>query len=217
MTYYSQDTQDFILDSYVFKGYKNGIFVDVGAHDGKTYNNTLFFEETYNWTGINIEPLPHIFKELEVVRPGCINLNVAIDEFEGEAEFCSNIGSAEMLSGLKKYYDPRHIDRINTENQVSEGNSSIITVKTERLDTILKKHNIKRINYLSIDVEGAEMNVIKSINFDEVFIDVICFENNYSDRSNEIVEYLKNKNYYIVLKRLDIFMIHDKSEFTKNF
>ena len=40
MTFYSQDRQDYNLENYVFKGYKNGIFVDVGAYDGKTYNNT---------------------------------------------------------------------------------------------------------------------------------------------------------------------------------
>ena len=148
MKYYSQDTQDLILDNYFFKGYKNGIFVDVGAHDGKTYNNTLFFEETHNWKGINIEPLPNVFKQLQVVRPECLNLNVAIDEFEGEAEFCINNGPTEMLSGLQKYYDPRHINRINNENQSSDGNSSIITVKTERLDNIFKKYLISKLSFL---------------------------------------------------------------------
>lgn len=43
MTFYSQDKQDYNLEKYVFKGYKNGIFVDVGAYDGKDINNTLFF------------------------------------------------------------------------------------------------------------------------------------------------------------------------------
>ena len=69
MTFYSQDRQDYNLEKYVFKGYKNGIFVDVGAYDGKDINNTLFFEETHNWTGINIEPIPEKFKLLEINRP----------------------------------------------------------------------------------------------------------------------------------------------------
>ena len=112
MTFYSQDRQDYNLESYVFKGYKNGFFVDVGAYDGKSINNTLFFEETHNWTGINIEPLPDKFQLLELYRPKCINLNLAIDENSGETEFCCN----DVLSGIMNHYDPRHINRINTEN-----------------------------------------------------------------------------------------------------
>ena len=47
--FYSQDNQDRYLETHVFKGYKNGIFIDVGAHNGKTINNTLYFEENNNW------------------------------------------------------------------------------------------------------------------------------------------------------------------------
>ena len=57
--YYSQCDQDKYLHMNVFKDYKSGVFVDVGAHDGKTFNNTLFFEENYKWSGINIEPIPY--------------------------------------------------------------------------------------------------------------------------------------------------------------
>ena len=55
--FYSQYKQDYFLENTVFKGYKNGFFVDVGSHDGKTINNTLYFELINNWTGINIEPI----------------------------------------------------------------------------------------------------------------------------------------------------------------
>jgi FkbM family methyltransferase len=213
MTYYSQDRQDYNLENYVFKGYKNGFFVDIGAYDGKTINNTLFFEENHNWSGINIEPIPKIFEQLKNNRPKCINLNIAVDDNDGETEFCCN----DVLSGIKEYYDPRHINRINNEREDHNYEKEIIKVTTKRLDTILKEYNIKHINYLSIDVEGAEWQVINSINFDEVFIDVIGFENNYPDSSIHIIEYLKQKDYYIFYKGLDIFMIHNKSIFTKNF
>uniref|UniRef100_A0A6C0HP07 FkbM family methyltransferase n=1 Tax=viral metagenome TaxID=1070528 RepID=A0A6C0HP07_9ZZZZ len=55
--FYSQDKQDKNLETCVFKGYKNGFYVDVGAHDGVSINNTLYFEKNNNWTGINIEPI----------------------------------------------------------------------------------------------------------------------------------------------------------------
>jgi hypothetical protein len=55
--FHSQDKQDEYLETHIFKGYKNGVFIDIGAHDGKTINNTLYFEENNNWTGVNVEPI----------------------------------------------------------------------------------------------------------------------------------------------------------------
>jgi hypothetical protein len=91
--------------------------------------------------------------------------------------------------------------------------TEIIVVNTKKLETIFDEHHITHVHYLSIDVEGAEFEVIKSINFDKVFIDVIGFENNYDDVSLPIINYLNNKNYVIIHKSLDIFMISKKSIF----
>ena len=63
--FYSQYKQDEFLENTVFKGYKNGFFVDVGAHDGKTINNTLYFELNNNWKGINIEPIEKIYNKIK--------------------------------------------------------------------------------------------------------------------------------------------------------
>lgn len=212
--FYSQYKQDEFLEKIVFNGYKNGFFVDVGSHDGKTINNTLYFELNNNWTGINIEPIKEIYDRLLYNRPLCINLNCAIDEINGKAEFIQNKGHTEMLSGIKKYYDKRHTDRLENENKQYNSTSKIIEINTRSLESIFTEFNIKHINYLSIDVEGAEFAVLKSINFDNIFIDVIGFENNYKDISIQIIEYLQNKNYIILNDSMhDIFMIHKKSEF----
>jgi FkbM family methyltransferase len=215
MTFYSQDKQDYFLENTIFKGYKNGVFVDVGAHDGKAINNTLYFEKENNWTGINIEPIKSVYDMLQVNRPNCINLNYAIDDNDGVSEFIYNTGYTEMISGLKNHYDPRHYNRLNHENSLTDGKTEYIKVQTRKLETVLNEHNIKHINYLSIDVEGAEFAVIKSINFDNVFIDVIGFENNYNDTSSPIIDYLNNKNYIRINSyiQMDIFMIHKDSKF----
>ena len=213
--FYSQDKQDEYLETSVFKGYKNGIFIDVGAHNGKSINNTLYFEENHNWTGINIEPLKEVYNSLIVNRPNSININCAVCNNDGETEFICNTGYTEMISGIKDTFDPRHIPRLQLENKQHGSCTTIIKVETKKLETICASHNISHINYLSIDVEGAEFEVIKSINFDKVFIDVIGFENNYNDTSIPIIEYLENKNYVVIYKCLDIFMINKKSIFNK--
>ena len=56
--YHSQEAQDRYLEENVFKGFKNGTFVDVGAYDGIYYNNTLFFEKQHNWNAV--EPIPSV-------------------------------------------------------------------------------------------------------------------------------------------------------------
>jgi FkbM family methyltransferase len=212
----SQYLQDKFLEENVFKGFKNGFFFDVGAHDGLNINNTLYFEKFNNWTGVNIEPMKNIYDRLVINRPNCINLNIAISNNDGNAEFIYNTGYTEMLSGLKDTYDQRHFNRLNNENLQFGSKTDTINVITNKMETICNNHNIEHMHYLSIDVEGAEFEVIKSINFDKVFIDVIEFENNYPDNSKEIIEYLLNKNYKLLLYSHDIFMIHNNSQFIKN-
>jgi FkbM family methyltransferase len=213
--FHSQYQQDRYLEENVFKGYKNGIYVDVGAHDGVSLNNTLYFEKNNNWTGINIEPLKKVYDTLVVNRPNSINLNCAVCNNDGETEFLCNTGYTEMLSGIKDTFDPRHLQRLQNENKNYGSSTEVIKVTTKKLETIFDENNITHVNYLSIDVEGAEFEVIKSINFDKVFIDVIEFENNYNDSSIPIVNYLENKNFVVIHKSLDIFMINKNSVFYK--
>ena len=213
--FHSQYEQDKYLETNIFKGYKNGFFVDVGAHDGKSLNNTLYFEKNNKWTGINIEPVKKVFVKLLINRPNSINLNCAVCNTDGKTEFLYNTGYTEMISGIKDMFDPRHLKRLENENRYKGASTEIIDVKTKRLETICDEHKITHINYLSIDVEGAEFEVIKSINFDKVFIDIIGFENNYDDTSLPIITYLESKNYEVIHKMHDIFMIHTSSSFYK--
>ena len=211
----SQDGQDAYLENNVFKGYKNGFFVDVGAHDGISINNTLYFEKFNNWSGVNIEPIQKVFDKLVINRTSSININCAVCNKNGETDFFCNSGYTEMISGITENFDSRHLERLQRENSQMGSTTEIIKVNTKRLETIFDENNITNINYLSIDVEGAEFEVIKSINFDKVFIDVIGFENNYNDTSIPIIKYLEDKNFIIIHKCTDIFMINKNSIFYK--
>uniref|UniRef100_A0A6C0IHK5 Methyltransferase FkbM domain-containing protein n=1 Tax=viral metagenome TaxID=1070528 RepID=A0A6C0IHK5_9ZZZZ len=211
--FYSQCNQDKYLEDNIFKGYKNGFFVDVGAHDGKSINNTLYFEKYNNWRGINIEANLKVYNLLVNNRPNSININCAVCNNDGYSEFICNTGYTEMLSGLKITFDNRHLQRLYDENIQMGSTTQIINVNTKKLETIFDENNIQHVNYLSIDVEGAEFEVIKSINHDKVFVDVIGFENNYDDNSLHIINFLKNKDYIVIHETTDIFMINTKSKF----
>jgi FkbM family methyltransferase len=211
--FYSQYSQDEYLENKFFKGYKNGFYVDVGAYNGVHINNTLYFEKNNNWRGINIEPIKKVFDLLVKNRPNDININCAVCNHDGETEFYLNEGYTEMLSGIKDKYDKRHLERLNNGNNENSGTTQIIKVITKKLETIFDENKILHVNYLSIDVEGAEFEVIKSINFDKVFIDIIGFENNFIDVSIPIIKFLENNGFKLDIVSNDIFMINLKSQF----
>merc|ERR1711871_555504 len=149
--YHGQEMQDKFLNESIFKNYRNGFYIDIGAHDGKNKSNTYYFYKK-GWKGINIEPIPKVFKKLLINKPRDINLNVAVSDKNGYADFTINEGYTEMLSGLKNKYDKRHVERINNELKVHGGKSEDIKVLTKTLDNICDTHNVKHINLLSIDV-----------------------------------------------------------------
>lgn len=211
MEYYSQDGQDYFLDRNVFRGMKGGVFVDVGAYDGFEISNSLFFENHRQWKGLCIEPNPIHRESLE--KRKCSKEYVAIAENAGELDFFANTGRTCGLSGLVDYYHPSHKKRLEWENQTYGSETKIIKVPVMPLQDILDKHSIDYIHYLSIDTEGSELSVLRSIDYDKTFIDVIGFEANYSDEAQKCVDFLKTKGYIILRQALDIFMIHHTSCF----
>lgn len=214
--FHSQEQQDQILETHVFKGYRRGVFVDVGAWDGVVFNNTLFFERERGWTGLNIEPHPDLYAKLVVNRPTCTNVNVAITDRDGDGEFVAISGDTSMLSGLKENYDARHLTRIANETAALKTEASVIQVPVKRLDTLFRETNTRRVHYLSIDAEGSEFAILRSIDFDFTFIDVIGFEANYLDTVGQSIQYLASKGYVRlpIANAVDVFMIHTNSAFT---
>src|SRR5688572_20755153 len=79
--HYSQFGQDMLIGDVLFRG-REGVFVDVGARDGKVLSNTLYLE-SLGWTGIAIEPHPDFYAELQQLR-SCRTVNVAAGRETGE-------------------------------------------------------------------------------------------------------------------------------------
>jgi len=179
-TYYSQSNQDKYLNERLFRNKSGGFYLDIGANDGITYSNTYFFERELNWLGICIEPIPSVFSKLHQSRKS-ININGCIADFEGEGIFYEVTGYAEMLSGLKSKYDSRHLKRI--EDEIAKHGGSLIetTVNCFNLNKLLKKYDINKIDYCSIDIEGGELDVLKTIDFEQFDFHSFSIENNYND------------------------------------
>jgi FkbM family methyltransferase len=185
---------EFVIEN-VLDNKKNGVFIDVGAYDGNIVSNTLYMEDCLNWTGICIEPNPESFKKLKNNR-NCNCLNFGISNVESDMDFYKVNGYAEMLSGFIDYLSKEHKDRIQSEVLKNNDSVDIINVQCKRLDNILKDNNIHYVDYLSIDTEGNEIRVLKSIDFEDCYIKVISSENN--DNSLEVREFLKSKSFNFI-------------------
>ena len=197
-TFFSQEKQDEFLYRYFFKNYtKPGFFIELGALDGVKISNSLFFEKSLGWNGVCIEPLEEYFVNLLKNRK-CHKFQEVIYDVEKEVSFISIVGNSCGLSGIKETYDNRHVNRINREvsSHKKNGLKSIVLdekKKARTLDSILVEVGVKEIDFLSLDTEGSELNVLKSINWEDTNIKVLCVENNYGDEN--LHKYILEKNY----------------------
>ena len=194
--YYSQLGQDKFIDEF-FEKKQEGTFIDIGAHDGKSASNTFFLEEQRNWRGICIEPGINEFKLLNSNRRS-INLNVCISNYDGESDFTYIEGYANMLSGLDESYNQQHKMRIQNEVNQYGGRINKIKIPVYKLQTIIDKYNMYDVDYCSIDTEGSEFNIIKSIDFTKTRIKLFTIENNYGNE--DIKDYLETKGYFLYRK-----------------
>lgn len=199
MKFYSQHKQDEFIVDY-FKSKKNGIFLDIGAHDGITLSNTYTLETELNWSGICFEPMPHEFEKLCKNRK-CAKFNFAIYDTKGTEKFTmlEYDGYPDMLSGIAKEISVKHMGEILSEQRIIGGVRKIINVETELLNTVLNNFKIFDIDYMSFDTEGSELKILKSINFDQIKIKVITSENGENELQTR--DFMKTKGFKF-LKRL---------------
>lgn len=194
--YFSQYSQDKFLNEVVFSNKKEGFFIDIGAHDGISFSNSLFFEKYKNWEGVCIEPNPVVFGKLISNRKS-VNLNVCIGSENTKVKFTQIEGYSEMLSGITEKYNAKHIERINNDILIKGGTKQEIEVNMITLTAIDEIKN-KKIDFISIDTEGNEFDIVKSIDFDILNIKSLVIENNYRD--NRIKEYLGLKEFELIHK-----------------
>lgn len=210
-TYHSQYGQDKFTNERYFKNLEKGTFVEIGAHDGVTYSNTLFFEKELGWDGICVEPIPEIYQQLKQNR-SCTCIEGCITDWSGKGKLLrikSPFVNTEMLTGLLDKYDSRHLERIEIEIKHFGGTYESIDVNCYQLNDLLENAKISHINLLTIDTEGGELEILFSIDFDKYMIDVISVEDNYNNPLFKI--FLEEKNFVYVDKlNSDLIFVNKK-------
>ncbi|GHA22063.1 hypothetical protein GCM10008090_34860 [Arenicella chitinivorans] len=205
----SQYSQDKFIDEYL-KYKENGVFLDIGAHDGVFLSNSYFFEKVRFWTGLCVEPNPRLYKDL-VKNRDCACLDGAVSDKEGMFDFL-DLEGVEALGGLVDKYDPLHRQRVDRDFEKYQGKSrKIIQVRCYDINKVLEEKGMFHIDYCSIDTEGGELEILKSLDLDRFFVASFTIENNYPSlgfvkrathrmRGTSIEGYLAKKGYRLVEK-----------------
>lgn len=203
---YSQIGQDLFVAKH-FKFKKRGFFVEIGVGDGINLSNTYLLEKKYNWNGILCEPNPDDHKSIKINRNCFIEKAAAYSKSNLQLEF--NICKMKELSGIKKHMETS--DSIHAKNIIK-----VINVKTISLNDLLKKYNApKKIDYISLDTEGSEFEIIKNFDFNDYKISLWSIEHNSMYRSDgeqyllKLKTHMKLKNYTFVPNQFDSYFIHE--------
>lgn len=193
---YSQCGEDLIID-FIFKALNINTpsFIDIGAHDPFYLNNTALFYKKGS-TGINIDADPKSIEKFRKYRKKDINLNIGISDKEGHLNFyilstpTLNTFSLKEATELKNKYGYRITDEIE--------------IKTQKLSKIIAEYCEGIFpDYLTIDVEGNEMDILRDIEICTYYPKVVCCETiSYSENGNgiknhKLIEYLENNGYFV--------------------
>ena len=182
--YKSQIGQDKYISEVIFNNKKNGFFIELGAADGIINSNTYYFEKELGWQGLCIEPNPKYKQDLNKNRSSNKAYDPVYSSSGQNVEFA--MVSCGELSGIKNHLG--NIGKCKIEK--------IITIKTKTLTEILDSINApKYIDYLSLDTEGTELEILKGLDMNKYTIGYISVEHNYRPSRQEIAMYLKNHNY----------------------
>ena len=191
-----------ILVNRILKNLEIGKYVDVGCyHPYKGSLTAQLYKK--GWKGINIDLSKSSIDLFNLVRKKDINLNLAVSDFNGQTSYFENSPINQQNSLIK-----------NNDNQKK------IKIDCKNLNLILEENKFEKFEYLNIDVEGSEQNVINGINLSKYRPILITIENN----NLHINDYIESETYKILIKNNYTFISKTgvtnfflKNEYAKNF
>ena len=179
--------EDLFVRNY-FANKKKGIYLDVGCNQPKK-NSLTFHLHNIGWTGINIDISERCIKLYDYFRCKDINLNVSLGSKEKDVEafiFYNNCTMNTVNAKFKNYT----IDSVNKTPEVKK-------IKQITLNKVVSDYKIAKIDYLNIDVEGHEMEVLKGFNIKKIMPTLVSVEIHDSEcppiKNNIYKYFIKNK------------------------
>lgn len=207
LEFYGQTGEDYIIWK-AFDEKTKGFYVDVGAADGKRFSNSYFFEKQ-GWDGICVEPNREFFELLKNKRKNSICVNCAVGCYNGTVDFYEKGLNSSV--NIDEYIESRKSANRLSGIQTSDYNKVQIQVRT--LNDILEENNVTNIDFITIDVEGFELEVLKGFNLAKYRPSVILLEDGFQkeEKCLEMNFILSNFSYNRICKiKNNIFYCNDE-------
>lgn len=193
----SQLRQD-IFVIFVLKEKKNGYFVEFGGTNGIELSNTYLLETEFSWTGILAEPARVWEKQLKQNRPNASISTLCVWK-DSNSSLTFNETDLPELSTIDSFSDKDLHRKTRLRGKKYE-------VKTISLNDLLLEYSApKIIDYLSIDTEGSEYEILKAFNFNEYEIKIITVEHNYSPQRQLIYDLLTSYGFKRKYEKVSLF------------
>lgn len=186
---FSQFGQDTFLDKELFRGEEGLFFVEIGSAEPIELNNTYLLEQQREWRGLLIEARPSACDKLREHRKSEV-INTCISSETGRSIFLDY----GYLAGICKFMSAKEHEYIEQYNS-NDKEVKAFWIATEPLSEVLGARKITHVNLLGIDVEGAELAVLKTIDFDSIFIDVIMAESNTIEAASALDQFLAREGF----------------------
>ena len=203
--FWSQEGEDILLNR-IFGGKKNGFYVDVGAHHPMRFSNTHFFYRK-GWSGINIDAMPGSMEEFEKYRRRDINLELGVAQQESILDYYA-FNDPALNSFSAKVVKERNL--LKNNYHVIE----IIKIKVKPLREILAYHlKGRKIDFLNVDVEGFDLDVLKSNDWSKyrprfVLAEILSSSLHNIDQ-NKIVQFMREQGYATYAKLANTVFFED--------
>ena len=199
LSFYSQIGQDKYFIENIIKYRQGGTFIEIGGYDGITGSNTYFLEKNLDWNGIIVECNPKLVDMCRKNRT-CMICDKALYYEDNEIlDFTIPLGSdipggKEQLGGITQLLK---LESLKAFEKCYKTSTSI-KVKTISINTLLQSNKIYDIDYVSLDVEGGEISILKSWDFNKFRVKYITVEHgNVSSNQREINNILSNNGFYL--------------------
>lgn len=153
----SQDSEDRLLWQRYFLNICNGAYLEMGALDGVRFSNSHWFSHVANWTGVLIEANPHSFELLKQNRPKDILVHSAVCSSDQHVHYIH--GSERAVGGIWEFMAPSFRELWHPNIDVLQ----LPSVRCRPLHDILSESQIHYFDFFSLDVEGAELDVLKTL------------------------------------------------------
>ncbi len=174
----------------------HGLYVEIGAYDGMTFSNSYFFEQI-GWTGLLVEAHPQLVEECRSARPGSKVVHAALGVEDGTSVQFSMVHGKQGMDTLSfAFTSDAHRARIARRG----GSIETTRVPGMRLDSLLERYGDTHIDWMSIDFEGGELDVLQGLDLSRCRPDVLMVEDNSRGGDHAIHDYLVSHGYQLTLR-----------------